>query len=121
MDLQSHVRVYNEALGVKGAKGKLLQIHASGYYEIASNLYLCSASGFSSAAIAIPSSGAWEAAIGDLNADGMPELVFANRRNGSGQTNADSTIYWNSGTIYSTANRTGLSTMGAAGVSIAAR
>ncbi len=35
MDLQSHVRVYNEALGVKGAKGKLLQIHDSGYYEIA--------------------------------------------------------------------------------------
>jgi hypothetical protein len=35
MDLQSHVRVYNEALGVKGAKGKLLQIHSDGYYEIA--------------------------------------------------------------------------------------
>ena len=35
MDLQSHVRVYNEALGVKGAKGKLLQIHSEGFYEIA--------------------------------------------------------------------------------------
>lgn len=35
MDLQSHVRVYNEALGVKGAKGKLLQIHEEGFYEIA--------------------------------------------------------------------------------------
>ncbi len=35
MDLQSHVRVYNEALGVKGAKGKLLQIHSDGYYEVA--------------------------------------------------------------------------------------
>ena len=35
MDLQSHVRVYNEALGVKGAKGKLLQIHSDGFYEIA--------------------------------------------------------------------------------------
>jgi hypothetical protein len=35
MDLQSQVRVYNDALGVKGAKGKLLQIHAEGYYEIA--------------------------------------------------------------------------------------
>ena len=35
MDAQSHVRVYNEALGVKGAKGKLLQIHDEGYYEIA--------------------------------------------------------------------------------------
>ena len=35
MDLQSQIRVYNDALGVKGAKGKLLQIHANGYYEIA--------------------------------------------------------------------------------------
>ena len=35
MELQSHVRVYNEALGVKGAKGKLVQIHSVGYYEVA--------------------------------------------------------------------------------------
>ena len=35
MDLQSYVRVYNEALGVKGAKGNLLQVHDNGYYEIA--------------------------------------------------------------------------------------
>jgi hypothetical protein len=35
MDLQSQIRVYNEALGVKGAKGKLLQIHSEGYYEVA--------------------------------------------------------------------------------------
>jgi len=35
MDLQSDVRVYNEALGVKGAKGKLLQIHPEGFFEIA--------------------------------------------------------------------------------------
>ena len=35
MDPQSHIRVYNDALGVKGAKGKLLQIHPEGYYEIA--------------------------------------------------------------------------------------
>lgn len=35
MDLQSQIRVYNDALGVKGAKGKLLQIHSEGYYEVA--------------------------------------------------------------------------------------
>ena len=35
MELQSYVRVYNEQLGVKGAKGKLVQIHKEGYYEIA--------------------------------------------------------------------------------------
>lgn len=35
MDPQSNIRVYNDALGVKGAKGKLLQIHSDGYYEVA--------------------------------------------------------------------------------------
>jgi hypothetical protein len=35
MDPQSQVKVYNDALGVKGAKGKLLQIHPAGYYEVA--------------------------------------------------------------------------------------
>ena len=35
MELQSQVRVYNEALGVKGARGKLVQIHKEGFFEIA--------------------------------------------------------------------------------------
>ena len=35
MELQSHVRVYNETLGVKGAKGRLVEIREAGYYEIA--------------------------------------------------------------------------------------
>jgi len=35
MEPQSLVRVYNEAMGVKGAKGKLLKIDPSGYYEVA--------------------------------------------------------------------------------------
>ena len=35
MDLQTQVRVYNDSLGVKGAKGRLIQIYDSGYYEVA--------------------------------------------------------------------------------------
>jgi hypothetical protein len=35
MELQTEVRVYNEVLGVKGAKGRLMQIHEAGYYEVA--------------------------------------------------------------------------------------
>jgi hypothetical protein len=35
MDLQSQVWVYSDELGVKKAKGKLLQIHPEGYYEVA--------------------------------------------------------------------------------------
>jgi hypothetical protein len=34
MDPQTQVKVFNEALGVKGTKGKLLQIHEEGYYEV---------------------------------------------------------------------------------------
>jgi hypothetical protein len=35
MELQTEVRVYNETLGVKGAKGRLIQISEAGYYEVA--------------------------------------------------------------------------------------
>jgi hypothetical protein len=35
MDLDTQVRVYNEALGVKGAKGRLRAINKAGYYEVA--------------------------------------------------------------------------------------
>ena len=35
MDMQSQVRVYNEAMGVKGAKGRLIQVHEAGYFEVA--------------------------------------------------------------------------------------
>ena len=35
MELQTQVRVYNETLGVKGAKGRLVGIYDSGYYEVA--------------------------------------------------------------------------------------
>jgi uncharacterized glyoxalase superfamily protein PhnB len=33
MDAETAVRVYNEALGVKGAKGRLLHVKEEGYYE----------------------------------------------------------------------------------------
>ncbi len=35
MELQTQVRVYNETLGVKGAKGRLVGVYDAGYYEIA--------------------------------------------------------------------------------------
>ncbi len=34
MDLDTRVRVYNEALGVKGAKGRLMAINKAGFYEV---------------------------------------------------------------------------------------
>lgn len=34
MDAETSIRVYNEAMGVKGAKGKLLHVKEEGYYEV---------------------------------------------------------------------------------------
>lgn len=34
MDIDTPIRVYNEALGVKGAKGKLIRVSEDGYYEV---------------------------------------------------------------------------------------
>jgi hypothetical protein len=34
MELPTDVLVHNEQLGIKGGKGRLLQIGASGYYEV---------------------------------------------------------------------------------------
>jgi hypothetical protein len=35
MEPQSQVKIWNEALGLKGNRGRLLQIHPGGYYELA--------------------------------------------------------------------------------------
>ncbi len=34
MDSGDAIRVYNDALGVKGAKGRLLNVKDQGYYEV---------------------------------------------------------------------------------------
>jgi hypothetical protein len=91
----------------------------SGGYEIDSLIYRGDGSGFPHTAAGLPTSGAWDAAIDDLNADGMADLLFANRRSGSGGTQVDSQIYWGTTNGFTTTSRTPLPTMGAAGVSVA--
>ena len=34
MEAGTAIRVYNDALGVKGAKGRLLHVKAEGFYEV---------------------------------------------------------------------------------------
>ncbi len=34
MELESIVRVYNEAVGIKGGHGRLIRINPQGYYEV---------------------------------------------------------------------------------------
>lgn len=52
-----------------------------------------------------------EHAVGDLNNDGYPEIVFINRYSGS-TFNTNSTIYWGASTGYSSSNTTSLPTSG---------
>lgn len=35
MEPETAVRVYNEALGVKGAKGRMIAVNKAGFYEVA--------------------------------------------------------------------------------------
>ncbi len=38
MDLPAEVKIHNETLGMKGRDGRLVAIHAEGYYELTATL-----------------------------------------------------------------------------------
>ena len=63
----------------------------------------------------LPSAGAGHAAVGDLDGDGVPELVFSNYFTGSWATLTDDTIYWGDAAdadLYDSADATDLGTAG---------
>jgi hypothetical protein len=66
----------------------------------------------------LPTLGATGNCAGDLNFDGSPDIVFANRRLGADH-NVPSYVYWGSSDGYTTTHRTSLNTHGAIGCSIA--
>ncbi|MCY3775759.1 MAG: VCBS repeat-containing protein [Candidatus Aminicenantes bacterium] len=67
---------------------------------------------------ALPTAGARDVAVGDLNRDGRQDVVFANRP-GPGRRNPGSYIYWGSTDFYGERHRTALPTDGAVGCRIA--
>jgi len=79
-------------------------------YLSPSRIYWGSASGFSREEfLELPAGGAVEVAAGDLNKDGWPELVFANKTS-QGKTDIVSFIYWGSTDGFSEERRTELPT-----------
>lgn len=98
----------------------------NGSYNLNSYIYWGESTGVSSTNHSmLGTSGARATAAYDLNRDGHPDLVFANIRDSTSNLYVDSMIYWGSNATvprggFSTSNRTGLPTVGAAGVSIAA-
>ena len=96
-----------------------------------SKIYKGSASGFSATTpfTGLPTIGSRANAIGDLNHDGFPDIVFANYFDGTADLSQcktqgqcyriDSFIYWGAQGGHSANNKTALPTMGANDVSIA--
>ncbi len=79
-------------------------------YNINSYIYWGSDTGFDASNKAeLPTSGAHDASIEDLDNDGYLDLVFSNSNNGSTHV-VNSYIYWGSSTGYSASNRAELST-----------
>ena len=67
----------------------------------------------------LPTLQAQDLAVGDLNGDGRPEVVFANNRQGThGDMDVPSYLYWGKPWGYGPENRTDLQTFGAAAVAI---
>jgi len=88
-------------------------------FDIDSYIYWGSATGYSTAnRTNLPTSGASDTTVHDLDGDGEPDIVFANRINNSQNHNIDSYIYWGSAAGYSTADRTGLPTQGGQDVTV---
>ncbi len=67
---------------------------------------------------ALPTAGARDVAVGDLNQDGRQDVVFANRT-GPGRANPGSYIYWGSNDFYGERHRSAVPTEGAVGCRIA--
>jgi len=106
------------------------RFYPSGGYQQNSFVYLGAGGGSFPVVqrLALPTQGARASAVYDLDADGYLDIVFANVRDSTTNLVVDSYIYWGSANGYSTALapptagapfRTGLPTIGAAGVSIA--
>lgn len=81
-------------------------------YSVDSYVYWGSTSGFSdSDRTGLPGTGMAAGAVGDLDADGFPEIVLGSYYSGSDWAST-SYVYWGSAAGYSSIDRTGISTIG---------
>ncbi len=94
----------------------VLPTYYNGGYSTNSYVYWGTTTGFDdSNRSVLPTIGATQVGVGDLDADGYPELVFSGYYNGSWASSAPTYIYWGSSTGYDSSARTDLETWGSYG------
>ncbi len=94
--------------------------NTAGYYEQDSYVYWGTEEGFSSERRTdLPTLGATDNTVADLNGDGWLDIVFSNSRDNAGQTAVNSYIFWGSAAGFGRDNRTELPTNRATANSVA--
>jgi len=89
-------------------------------HSIDSYIYWGGPSGFDvSSRTELPTEGATDVAVSDLDGDGFIDIVFSNGIDDAVGYATDSYVYWGSAAGYTTANRTDLPTRGSWGVTLA--
>jgi hypothetical protein len=89
-------------------------------HSIDSYIYWGGPSGFDvSSRTELPTEGATDVAVSDLDGDGFIDIVFSNGIDDAVGYATDSYVYWGSAAGYTTANRTDLPTRGPWGVTLA--
>ncbi len=97
----------------------IVPVYYSGGYSTNSYVYWGTNTGFSSSnRTSLPTVGATKVGVGDLDADGYPEIIFNNYYTGSWSTSADTYVYWGSTSGYTSTDRTDLDTYGSWGTPI---
>lgn len=94
--------------------------NTEGYYEQDSYVYWGGEEGFSSERrTGLPTLGATDNTVADVNSDGWLDIVFSNSRDNAGQTAVNSYIFWGSPAGFGRGNRTELPTNRATANSVA--
>jgi hypothetical protein len=92
----------------------------NGAYALDSYIYWGSESGYSeSDRTGLPTVGAWDAVIGDVDGDGYLDLLFTSFWDAPADYDTTSYLYWGSASGYSTGNRDSFATHSAAGAEMA--
>ncbi len=105
------VKAVVEDINGDNYKDIVLVSHYDGNYQSNTMVYWGSSFGYTSST-SIPTNGAFDAAVADLNEDGNMDLVICEMRSSSSDYSEDSHIYWGTGSGLDTGAPTALPTEG---------